>query len=99
MKRNPRKAAVCMIFLVAGFLAGRVSMRPAEVEIRWSPEPGWIEVYHQGELTSELCPQDGRPYDVLNDVLQGGPTLPRRLRPPARSRWQSWIRFACAGQK
>jgi len=65
-----------------GFLAGRQAVPPAEVEVRRSPAPGWVEVWHHGRLTSELCPADGAPYRVLVWLLTDDPPLPRRLRPP-----------------
>ena len=38
--------------------------------IRYSPTPGWIEVWRDGELESEWQPRDGEIYGVLDELLE-----------------------------
>lgn len=40
-----------------------------DITIQRSPTPQWIEVYHDGELTSEWHPSDGAVYEVLETLL------------------------------
>jgi len=38
--------------------------------VKCCPTPPWIEVYHDGELTSEWQPKDGEIYRFLADLLE-----------------------------
>lgn len=52
------------------FLASGISARAKEVTIKPSPTAPWIEVYHDGVLTSEWQPKDGVIYSVLEMLLR-----------------------------
>lgn len=48
------------------------------VTVKVSPTPPWIEVYHDGELTSEWQPADGPVYKILLCLLNDDLYLPNR---------------------
>ena len=51
------------------FLAADVGGRPYEVTVKPSPTLPWLEVYHNGVLTSEWQPSDGAIYEFLETLL------------------------------
>lgn len=58
--------------LAVGLASHYPENNPAQtvVTVNRSPTPPWIEVYHDGELTSEWQPSDGPLYEFLSRVLE-----------------------------
>jgi len=51
------------------------------VLVKCGPTPPWIEVYHDGELTSEWQPSDGEIYRFLMDLLEDNLYVPVQVEP------------------
>lgn len=77
-------ATCCIALIVAIVLTAALPDRTAQetVTVKRSPTTPWIEVYHNGQLTSEWQPSDGRICDVLEHLLQDD--LYSYLRPEPR---------------
>lgn len=74
--------AVVVLVLLSFVAAPHEGTKPEEVSVRRSPTPPWIEVYHDGVLTSEWQPSDGAVYQSLLLLLHDDFYHPQR--PPAR---------------
>jgi len=56
-----------VLLLIAAF--GQTPDNQPTVTVKASPVSPWIEVYHDGELTSEWQPRDGAIYQFLLALL------------------------------
>ena len=68
-------------FIAVSIFAAAAVTQPQTVTVQHSPTSPWIEVYHDGELTSEWQPSDGAVYEFLETLLNDdlGPfPVPRR---------------------
>ena len=64
------------------FTLGNAPEFAPAVMVKCGPAPPWIEVYHDGELTSEWQPKDGEIYRFLVNLLEDdlyAPVLIERL--------------------
>ncbi len=55
---------------VSSYQAYNFTEEMTGVMVKCSPISPWIEVYHDGELTSEWQPKDGEIYRFLMDLLE-----------------------------
>ena len=68
--------------LIGGFASHQLLPQDITVTVKPSTTTPWIEVYHNGELTSEWQPSDGAVYQALLRLLNDDLYPPQR---PGRS--------------
>lgn len=92
-----KKLVFLLLLVTIGIVAGVFLYRAYDasesapaVMVKRSPVSPWIEVYHNGELTSEWQPQDGEIYRFLLELLEDDLYVPV----PEKQESADWRMFA-----